>query len=65
MLELFILDFLNINARAPDVKEFNKMIHINQILSSRIGNVIIENYCKSYVTKKKRVRKSLNLISLI
>ena len=47
----------------PDVIEFNKLIHINQILSSKIGNGIKENYCKydfekSYVTNKKRVRKN-------
>ena len=43
----------------PDVIEFNKMIHINQILSSKLGKEIIENYCKSdfaksYVTKKTK-----------
>ena len=31
----------------PDVIEFNKMIHINQVLKSKICNKIIENHCKS------------------
>ena len=39
---------------------------MNQILSSKIGNVIIENYCKSYVTNKKKGQKKLkfDLINL-
>ena len=54
----------------PDVIEFNKMIHINQILSSKFGNEIIKSYCKSdfaksYVTNQKRVRINQNLMSLI
>ena len=57
LLISFILDFSNITL-VPYVIRFNKSIHINQILSSKIGNVIIEIFCKSYVTNKKRVRKN-------
>ena len=54
----------------PDVIEFNKVIDINQILGSKIGNEIIETYCKSdfaktYGTNKKRVRINSKLISLM
>ena len=46
----------------PDVIEFNKMIHINQVLSSKIGNEIIKNYYKSYFAKsyKNKQEKGQN-----
>ena len=49
----------------PDVIELNKMIHINQILSSKIGKEIIKNYCKSDFAKSYETNNKRNLISLI
>ena len=52
----------------PDKIEFIKMIHINQILSSKIGNEIIENNCKSdffkiLCNKQEKGQNKLKLLS--
>ena len=49
----------------PDVKEIIKMIHINQVLNSKICNKTIENHCKSdygqnLVNKPKKGQVKLN-----
>ena len=48
----------------PDVIEFNRMIHINQFLNSKICNKIIENHeSKSDFRQQlmKRIKKRFNI----
>ena len=40
----FFFSIFKIKLHVPDVVEFNKLININQDLSSKICNAIIENY---------------------